>query len=87
MTLVQAQWARADAGRRRFSPTCLMHMRSGERSAWWGTPEMIGGAYATMASGVHCVDVLCFLLNGQYVVEVAALTDGQTPETPSATGR
>jgi 1,5-anhydro-D-fructose reductase (1,5-anhydro-D-mannitol-forming) len=34
-----------------------------------------------MASGVHCVDLLCFLLS-QHVVEVAALTDGQTPERP-----
>ena len=34
-----------------------------------------------MAQGVHCVDVLHFLL-GQHVVEVAALTDGQTPAQP-----
>jgi 1,5-anhydro-D-fructose reductase (1,5-anhydro-D-mannitol-forming) len=58
-----------------------MAMRSGERSAWWGRPERIGGAFAMMASGVHCVDLLCFLLS-QHVVEVAALTDGQTPARP-----
>jgi predicted dehydrogenase len=62
-------------GQVEISPTRLMAMRSGERSAWWGRPERIGGAYAMMASGVHCVDLLAFLL-GQHVVEVAALTDG-----------
>jgi 1,5-anhydro-D-fructose reductase (1,5-anhydro-D-mannitol-forming) len=34
-----------------------------------------------MAQGVHCIDLLHFLL-GQQVVEVAAITDGQTPEHP-----
>jgi predicted dehydrogenase len=34
-----------------------------------------------MGQGVHCVDLLHFLL-GQHVVEVAALTDGQTRENP-----
>jgi predicted dehydrogenase len=81
MTLVQAQWGGGIRGQAEISPTRLMDMRSGERSAWWGTPEMIGGAYAMMASGVHCVDLLSFLL-GQHVVEVAALTDGQTSEHP-----
>jgi 1,5-anhydro-D-fructose reductase (1,5-anhydro-D-mannitol-forming) len=81
MTLVQAQWGGGLRGQTELSPTRLMAMRSGERSAWWGSPEMLGGAYAMMASGVHCVDVLCFLL-GQHIVEVAALTDGQTPEHP-----
>jgi hypothetical protein len=28
-----------------------------------------------MAMGVHCVDVLCFIL-GQEVVEITAITDG-----------
>jgi 1,5-anhydro-D-fructose reductase (1,5-anhydro-D-mannitol-forming) len=81
LTLVYAQWGGGLRGQVEISPTRLMAMRSGERSAWWETPEMIGGAYAMMASGVHCVDLLCFLLN-QHVVEVAALTDGQTPEQP-----
>ena len=81
MTLVQAQWGGGMRGQTEISPTRLMDMRSGERSAWWGMPERIGGAFAMMASGVHCVDLLCFLLN-QHVVEVAALTDGQTPERP-----
>ena len=81
MTLVQAQWGGGLRGQTEISPTRLMDMRSGERSAWWGTPERIGGAFAMMASGVHCVDLLCFLLR-QHVVEVTALTDGQTPERP-----
>ena len=34
-----------------------------------------------MAMGVHCVDLLRFLLN-QEVVEVAAITDGQSQESP-----
>ena len=34
-----------------------------------------------MAMGVHCVDLLCFLLR-QEVVEVAAITDGQSQESP-----
>jgi predicted dehydrogenase len=81
MTLVHAQWGGGLRGQTEISPTHLMAMRSGERSTWWGMPERLGGAFAMMASGVHCVDLLCFLLN-QHVVEVAALTDGQTPECP-----
>jgi predicted dehydrogenase len=33
------------------------------------------------AMGVHCVDVLCFIL-GQEVVEITAITDGQSHERP-----
>jgi len=81
MTLAHAQWGGGLRGQVEISPARLMAMRSGERSAWWGMPEQLGGAFAMMASGVHCVDVLCFLLH-QHVVEVTALTDGQTPERP-----
>ena len=42
---------------------------------------MVGGAWAMMAMGIHCVDLLRFLL-GQEVVEVAAITDGQSQESP-----
>ncbi len=48
---------------------------------WWGEPDMIGGAAAMMGTGVHVVDLLRFLL-GREVVEVAAITDGQTGEQP-----
>ena len=41
---------------------------------------MVGGG-AMMASGVHCIDVLRFLL-GREVTEVVALTDGQTEARP-----
>ena len=47
LTLVQAQWGRGPAGGwispRRFRP------RSGQHSAWWGRPEVLGGAWAMMA--------------------------------------
>ena len=42
---------------------------------------MIGGALSMIGMGVHCVDDLHFIL-GQHVVEIAAITDGQTPEQP-----
>ena len=81
ITLVHAQWGLGVRGQVEISPAQLMAMRSGPRSDWWGTPDQLGGAFAMMAQGVHCVDVLHFLL-GQHVVEVAALTDGQTPAQP-----
>lgn len=81
MTLVQAQWGLGLRGHGEISPARLMAMRSGERSAWWGTSDRVGGALTMMGQGVHCVDLLHFLL-GQHVVEVAALTDGQTLEHP-----
>jgi 1,5-anhydro-D-fructose reductase (1,5-anhydro-D-mannitol-forming) len=48
---------------------------------WWDDPTMIGGASTMMGTGVHVVDVLRFLLD-QEVVEVAAISDGQTPHKP-----
>ena len=81
ITLVQAQMGSGRRGSVEMAPEQLIPLRSGPRSAWWRTPTQIGRAYAMMAQGVHCVDLLHFLL-GQYVVEVAALTDGQTPEHP-----
>ena len=50
-------------------------------SEWWEHPEMIGGASAMMGTGTHSVDDLHFIL-GQSVVEVAAITDGQTSQNP-----
>jgi 1,5-anhydro-D-fructose reductase (1,5-anhydro-D-mannitol-forming) len=81
MTLVQAQMGSGRRGNVEMAPEHLIPLRSGQRSAWWGTPAQIGRAYAMMAQGVHCVDLLHFLL-GQHVVEVAAMTDGQTQEHP-----
>jgi len=59
----------------------FMEARSGQRSAWWRQPEHVGGAWAIMAMGVHCVDLLSFLLRRD-VVEVATLSDGQPPDSP-----
>jgi len=42
---------------------------------------MVGRAFAMLTIGVHAIDDLQFLL-GQQVVEIAAITDGQTPERP-----
>jgi len=81
MTLVQAQMGSGRRGSVEIAPEHLIPLRSGQRSGWWGTPSQIGRAYAMMAQGVHCVDLLHFLL-GQHVVEVAAMTDGQTQEHP-----
>jgi 1,5-anhydro-D-fructose reductase (1,5-anhydro-D-mannitol-forming) len=81
LTLVQATWGAGMRGSEAITPERLIAMRSGPRSSWWGTPDELGRAFAMMAQGVHCVDLLHFLL-GQHVVEVAALTDGQTPEQP-----
>lgn len=50
-------------------------------SAWWEHPEMIGGASAMMGTGVHAIDTLHFIV-GQEVVEVAAITDGQSQAKP-----
>ncbi len=50
-------------------------------SGWWEQPDMVGHSMAMIGSGVHGVDDLEFIL-GQTVVEVAALTDGQTAGAP-----
>ena len=49
--------------------------------AWWEDPEQIGGASVMMGIGVHLADLLRFVL-GQEVVEVSAMSDGQTDEQP-----
>ena len=74
-SLVQAQYGGGVRGV--VSPPA----RSGGLNDWWTTPEMVGGASAMMALGVHAVNALRFIL-GQEVVEVTAMTDGHTRETP-----
>ena len=54
--------------------------RTGLRQ-WWDDPELIGHASTMMGTGVHVVDALRFVLD-QEVVEVAAISDGQTPSHP-----
>ncbi len=52
-----------------------------ELSEWWDRPEMVGWSYSIMGMGVHIVDLLQFLL-GDPILEVAAMTNGQTASQP-----
>jgi 1,5-anhydro-D-fructose reductase (1,5-anhydro-D-mannitol-forming) len=81
IALAQAQMGSGLRGMAEIPAASFMDARSGSRSAWWWQPEQVGGAWAMMAMGVHCVDVLCFIL-GQEVVEVTAITDGQRSGNP-----
>ncbi len=74
VSLVQGQWCLGQRGI--VNPP----VRTG-RSQWWGDPKMIGGASTLMGTGVHVIDILqC--ITGKTIAEVAALTDGQTEESP-----
>ena len=74
IALAQAQIGQGERGNIRSVP------RAGLRD-WWTHPELVGGAFAMLTIGVHAIDDLQFLL-GQQVVEIAAITDGQTAERP-----
>ena len=74
VALAQAQIGQGERGNVRSEP------RSGLRD-WWTHPDLVGGAFSMMTIGVHAIDDLQFLL-GQQVVELAAITDGQTAERP-----
>lgn len=74
ISMVQGQWCLGQRGVVDPAP------RTG-LSAWWGDPQMIGGASTLMGTGVHVMDLLHYLM-GQRIVEVAAITDGQTEERP-----
>ena len=74
ITLAQGQWGFGSRGQEVFPP------REGLRQ-WWDDPEAIGGASTMMGTGVHVMDLLRFVLS-QEIVEVAAITDGQTAERP-----
>ena len=74
LTLAQGQWGFGARGQGPPPP------REGLRR-WWDQAELIGGASTMMGTGVHAVDLLRYLL-GQEVVEVAALTTGQTADRP-----
>ena len=74
ITLAQGQWGFGSRGQEVFPP------REGLRQ-WWDDPEAIGGASTMMGTGVHVMDLLRFVL-GQEIIEVAAITDGQTAERP-----
>jgi 1,5-anhydro-D-fructose reductase (1,5-anhydro-D-mannitol-forming) len=74
VSLAQGQWGFGVRGQ--DGPP----QRTGLRQ-WWDDAELIGGASTMMGTGVHVVDLLRFVL-GQEVTEVAALSDGQTPQRP-----
>ena len=72
--LARAQWGRGNRGEPEHLP------RTGLRE-WWETPEMIGDASVLVGLGVHVFDLMRFLLR-EDVVEVVAMTDGQTERQP-----
>ena len=72
--LVHGQWGRGNRGEPEHLP------RVGLRE-WWETPELIGEASVLVGLGVHVFDLMRFLLREE-VVEVVAMTDGQTDEQP-----
>ena len=74
VALAQSQIGQGERGNVHPEP------RAGLRD-WWTHPELVGGAFAMLTIGVHAIDDLQFLL-GQQVVELAAITDGQTSEQP-----
>jgi 1,5-anhydro-D-fructose reductase (1,5-anhydro-D-mannitol-forming) len=74
VAMAQGQWGFGVRGQVTPPP------RSGARQ-WWDAPELIGAASTMMGTGVHVVDLLRFVL-AQEVIEVAAISDGQTPLQP-----
>jgi 1,5-anhydro-D-fructose reductase (1,5-anhydro-D-mannitol-forming) len=74
VALAQGQWGFGVRGQIAPPP------RTGARR-WWDDPELIGGASTMMGTGIHVVDLLRFVLV-QEVIEVATISDGQTPRQP-----
>ena len=74
VALAQGQWGFGVRGQDTPPP------RTGLRQ-WWDDPELIGHASTMMGTGVHVVDALRFVLH-QEVVEVTAISDGQTLSQP-----
>ena len=74
VSMAQAQWCLGSRGV--VDPPARTGL-----SEWWGRPEMMGGASTLMGTGVHALDLLCFLL-GRRITEVSAITDGQTSSAP-----
>ena len=72
--LAHGQWGRGNRGEPEHLP------RTGLRQ-WWETPELIGDASVLVGLGVHVFDLFRFLLRDE-VVEVLAMTDGQTSGQP-----
>jgi 1,5-anhydro-D-fructose reductase (1,5-anhydro-D-mannitol-forming) len=74
VALAQGQWGFGVRGQDTPPP------RTGLRQ-WWDDADLIGHASTMMGTGVHVVDALRFVLD-QEVVEVAAISDGQTAAQP-----
>ena len=72
--LARGQWGRGNRG----EPE---HLRRTGLREWWETPEHIGDASVLVGLGVHVFDLMRFLLREE-VVEVVAMTDGQTERQP-----
>ncbi len=72
--LAHGQWGRGERGAPEHLP------RTGLRE-WWERPEFIGDASVMMGLGVHVFDLMRFLL-AEDIVEVVAMTDGQTEQQP-----
>ena len=72
--LVHGQWGRGNRGEPEHLP------RTGLRG-WWETPELIGEGSVLVGLGVHVFDLVRFLLREE-VMEVVAMTDGQTDRQP-----
>ena len=72
VAFAHADWCRGVRGQEAPPP------RSGLQ-AWWDDPSLIG-AGAFMATGVHCADLLRYVLDDD-VAEVSAVSDA-TPEKP-----
>ena len=72
--LTHGQWGRGNRGEPEHLP------RTGLRE-WWETPELIGEASVLVGLGVHVFDLIRFLLREE-VMEVIAMTDGQTARQP-----
>ena len=72
--LLQGHWGRGERGEPEHRP------RSGLR-AWWEDPEAMGGGSVIMGLGVHVFDLVRFVM-GREIIEVTAMTDGQTDAQP-----
>ena len=72
--LLQGHWGRGERGEPEHKP------RSGLRG-WWEDPEAMGGGSVIMGLGVHVFDLVRFVMD-QEILEVTAMTDGQTDVQP-----
>jgi 1,5-anhydro-D-fructose reductase (1,5-anhydro-D-mannitol-forming) len=72
IALTTANWGRGTRGQTKPPPRA-------DLQAWWDDPAMVG-AGAFMATGVHCADIMRYVL-GREVTQVTALSDA-TPDAP-----